>query len=383
MYRYFIFYLSVLFLLSCNERDERKALSFQVKGSDTLFVCDLNRIEHEKVRINLSDWVDEFRWIQLDSADTATIIGQEVYITDNYIGMLDNQRFKLFNHAGQFLCDIGRVGQGPGEYTVLYSAALDEKRNRIYLAPFGHNKVWIYNFQGNSIEDMNMPLLTKGVIRSMSDGSLLMTHLNFGKSMQYFQIDTLGLKTFTSDMSKVVVTRTPSGDFIGYNNEIYLRNNTKDFIYHIYPSFSDSLFCFNPQSRKSYTRLTLNNLRSRYITITETPSAFFIRFISGITNIPTKWIPTSEVIIADKKRETACFADIRNDYLGGIAVTSQFALPQSGWYYEVLEPIQLLEMINNRLDEPDCTNEDKTRLKQLKNSFDKNGNNLLLYGKIR
>ncbi len=50
---------------------------------------------------------------------------------------------------------------------------------------------------------------------------------------------------------------------------------------------------------------------------------------------------------------------------------------------EVLEPIQLLEMINNRLDEPDCTNEDKTRLKQLKNSFDKNGNNLLLYGKIR
>lgn len=87
-------------------------------------------------QIKLSNWVTDFKCIQLENSDTALVKGWRVYITDNYIGVLDEQAFKLFNHQGKFLCNIGRTGQGPGEYKVLYGATLNEKFDKICLAPF-------------------------------------------------------------------------------------------------------------------------------------------------------------------------------------------------------------------------------------------------------
>lgn len=383
MFLYILLFICISISCSCIDKNENNLLYFHVQGKDTTYICNLKNVNMNPVRIQLSDWVEDFRWIQFENSDTAIIAGQNVYITDNYIGLMDNQCFKLFNRNGAYICDIGRMGHGPGEYTVLYSAALDEVRNRIYAVPFGHKKVWVYDFQGNSIEDLDFPILAKGVARSMADGSILLTHLNFGHSMQYFHLDTIGLRTYTSDKGKIVVSRNLKGEFIGYNNEIHLRNNTDLFTFHIYPSFADSLFCFNPDTRKSYVRFTLSNANTRNLVISETKSAFFIRYFSIDTNIVEDWKPISDIMIASKYDNTVCYADVKNDYMGGIPVTSQFAMPQDGWYYEVLEPIQLLEMIEERLNDSDCSDENKTFLKQLKKSFDINGNNILFYGRIK
>lgn len=308
--------------------------------------------------------------------------GWRVYITDNYIGVLDEQAFKLFNHQGKFLCNIGRTGQGPGEYKVLYGATLNEKFDKICLAPFYGKSLLEYNFRGEFLQSIDVSVIVKGQVRYQPDGSLLLTHLQFANSptFQYLHVDTTGIKTYINDDSKLISSIDEEGNFIGFNNEIWAGNNTSEFTYHIFET--DTLYRFNPQTHKTYPRFALNNFHGRYIDLTEPPSSFLIYFYpSGMEEV-NGWKPETNTVLIDKEKTRAYFAEVVNDFMGNLPV-NKLGIPQDGWYCELFEPLQLVELIEEKLSDENCTDKERKALEELRSSFDEEGNNILFFGRIQ
>ena len=71
---------------------------------------------------------------------------------------------KLFDKNGTFLRQIGGLGQGPGEYTNIYDAQIDEVNNRIYMLPWTSNQLLVFDLDGNILPPIPLPArVPKGV----------------------------------------------------------------------------------------------------------------------------------------------------------------------------------------------------------------------------
>ena len=154
-------------------KDDGTLSTVSINGR-ALTVCDISKVK-DTLEIPLSEWVEDFQIVRFEDKDTAFFKMWWPAITDKHIGIRQHGgAFKLFDRQGKFLCDIGGVGQGPGEYRSLYSELIDEKNKCIYLAPFfGSDKILKYGMDGKFDtglevgEKMNKPKLTLN-----EDGSL-------------------------------------------------------------------------------------------------------------------------------------------------------------------------------------------------------------------
>ena len=143
--------LATAFLAACgpSSKDDGTITRLEQNGN-TLTVCDFAKVK-DTLNVPLSEWVEDCRLVRFENTDTALFKMWWPAITDNYIGIRQSGGvFKLFDHKGKFLHDIGAMGQGPGEYAgSLYSELIDEKNKVIYLAPFaGSTKILKYNLDG-------------------------------------------------------------------------------------------------------------------------------------------------------------------------------------------------------------------------------------------
>lgn len=92
-------------------------------GTDKVMSCD-QKLLADTVRIPLSFFAEELEIVKLDNRDEALVGQTGMTISDNYILMHGRQPnpFKLFDRKGNFLTNIGTIGQGPGEYQMVYDA---------------------------------------------------------------------------------------------------------------------------------------------------------------------------------------------------------------------------------------------------------------------
>lgn len=115
--------------------------------------------------ILLSDWVGEPEFIALDSSDPEALIdGGEITVSDRYIGIYSpmEKPFKLFDRAtGKFLRNIGNIGRGPGEYTGISFAQIDETGGKVWISTLNTNKVYAYDISTGRLSE-DLPLAYEG-----------------------------------------------------------------------------------------------------------------------------------------------------------------------------------------------------------------------------
>ena len=115
--------------------------------------------------ILLSDWVGEPEFISLDSSDPEALIdGGEITVSDRYIGIYSPREtlFKLFDRAtGKFLRNIGNIGRGPGEYTGISFAQIDETGGKVWISTLNTNKVYAYDISTGRLSE-DLPLAYEG-----------------------------------------------------------------------------------------------------------------------------------------------------------------------------------------------------------------------------
>lgn len=133
--------------ISC--KSENKNVIFD---SEELLSFNVNTIESKEQTINLSDLMESVDIIRMDnSTEEAFTKIFKVAVSEKYFVTHDvNYPVKLFNKKnGMFLGNIGKPGQGPGEYSVISEVIIDESRKRIYLVNFGKNYIYSYDLNGN------------------------------------------------------------------------------------------------------------------------------------------------------------------------------------------------------------------------------------------
>jgi hypothetical protein len=144
--------------------------------SSMFFACKhietVELMESALYTINLDSipTVDNFRMsstfrkakaIRLEETDYA-VIGEinSMQVFDNYIFILDIDKAKklfMFDKNGKYLRQIGRLGQGPGEYLYISDFCLDTINREIYILDSSKKMLYKYNFDsGKFIGSINM-----------------------------------------------------------------------------------------------------------------------------------------------------------------------------------------------------------------------------------
>lgn len=100
-----------------------------------------------------------------------------------------HERLYLFNRKGEFITQIGRKGQGLGEYLLLSSFFIDRKAHTVTILDDFKGAILKYDFEGNFIDSKKIPI---EYIRrcdqtfQAEDGELLINNsFNFEENMAY------------------------------------------------------------------------------------------------------------------------------------------------------------------------------------------------------
>lgn len=383
----------VLCLTSCtNEGRKTYALDTQpVVGSvemvngDSVWVCDLAAIKDTAV-LPLSCFAEELQIVKLDNRDEALVPVRNVVMSDNYMMVWgkDQTPFKLFDKSGKFLCNVGSVGQGPGEYKLIYDAQIDEDGGRIYLLPWNARSLLAYDMKGQPVQSIPLPtLVPKGVFKANTKDSLLSVFL--------LPFEYLPNVAWTQKFNGEIVDTVPSRHLAvkpDFSNEVYSNKNSADF--------DVSLFVFwgrRPDSLYHYAngRLTPRftmNFGKKEIPIhdyKELPHHFL-----GSTSVEkqidernfTTEVPVDFVI--DKRTLKGAFYKVENDYLGNMPIQWFPYSCSNGYYAANMEPATLKEILEKYLaGTTEIPKAERERMKKLVDSIHENDNNYILYAKLR
>lgn len=118
---------------------------------------------------------------QIESVDSL------LFIKDSY------ERLYLFDRKGKFITQIGKEGQGPGEYLLLSSFFIDRTDHTVTILDDTQGSILKYDFEGNFINSKKVPI---EYIRRCAqtflteEGELLINNsFNFEENMAYTILD--------------------------------------------------------------------------------------------------------------------------------------------------------------------------------------------------
>ncbi len=328
--------------------------------------CDLSKLNKTET-IPLSTLVGSCTFVQFEDIDKALFKPWFTTVTNKYIGVSqqDGGVFKLFDHSGKFLCDVGAVGQGPGEYTSLYDQLIDEKKGLIYLAPFSGKKIQVYNLSGKFVKDFVAPQdLHKPRLYLSADGILSVVHMPFsGDKAMAIQFDSNG---------KVVKVLAPPAQFVVHNfdGELFCSKSTSAFDFQ--HTSCDTLFHYNSKDNKIYPAYSLSTGSDKS----------FRQYVELNTKLLTN-IFGKALICTDKKTNTSSKVKIVNDFYGNLDVPVNIVTFRNGWFVHNIEPGDLAGNIEKRMKESSCTDQDKQKLKKILSTLDEEANNVVFIGKLK
>ncbi|MBO5079949.1 MAG: 6-bladed beta-propeller, partial [Bacteroidaceae bacterium] len=141
-----LFIVTLFFLLGCKQEQS---------STDILTLS----VDLEQSSLRYDDVFSNAEIIPLETTDSsliAHIFDVNEYKDNFYIYDIRSVKAFAFDHKGKFICQLGKKGQGPGEYSWLASIAIDRENDIIHLVePLGrfHN----YSPDGKYINSPKYP----------------------------------------------------------------------------------------------------------------------------------------------------------------------------------------------------------------------------------
>ena len=232
-------------------------LTFVETDTDnTLTVCHFDQVKNT-IDINLSDLVEEFKIVHFEDSDSAFFKANGFCITDHYIGIRqsDNLPFLLFTHDGKLKCQVGAIGNGPGEYSwSIYDEVINEKTKEIYLASFAFlPKILVYNTDGKFMREIaTKEKLSKPKIEVDDDRDITIIHMPFENNKEKF----LAAVHDKNGSFKQELKPTPNFLQRDFNQEIFAYHNVPGFSFFL--TSNDTLFHYNKDANKIYPKFKMD-----------------------------------------------------------------------------------------------------------------------------
>ena len=140
-------FMSCIIVVGC----ERKKKTLNLPNGCSVINVSLNDV------VNLSDFAESIEIIKLSNDSILRDIDQMIVDKNGNIFIKDSRGMALQQYApdGKFIRQIGKRGNGPGEYT--HIDGIDIDRDRIYINDDGKGVVMPYDAEGNHIP--NIPIM--------------------------------------------------------------------------------------------------------------------------------------------------------------------------------------------------------------------------------
>jgi hypothetical protein len=151
--------------------------------------------------LQLSDIVESVDYIPLETNDNCllkTISPYHFIVSENHILIKSQSTLYLFNRSGKFIAQIGRVGQGPGEYLEhhVFPLYMDEINQKIIIHTTYLNRLMYFDFKGKFIQSAPVHLEDGGIKIWIYNHILSMDGVQFQPDFTY--------KIYDSDFQPIV-----------------------------------------------------------------------------------------------------------------------------------------------------------------------------------
>ena len=358
-------------------------------GTDKVMACD-QKLLADTVRIPLSFFTEEMELVKLDNRDEALVGQTGVTVSDNYILVYGSRQnpFKLFDRKGKFLTNIGAIGQGPGEYQMVYDAKLDEANNRIYILPWNASQLLVYDLQGNVLDPIPLCLrCPKAKFNvDLSGGKVSVVLLPFkGYPAVAWTQDLEGKRIDFIEPGHLEAPQDFSNEVTaGFNIPGVFDVN----ILCIMPTRVDSLYRYASDKNRLIPTFTLNFANTDKIPwhgYGEYPHHFVGNFSEPPVEVsPGSWTNGQTFhYIVDKETGKGSFFTLYNDYFGNLEIGYPSSAFFNDYYIRNIEPGNLMTDIENALKNQDITAEMRKKLTDLQASIDENDNNYVMIAQLK
>lgn len=359
-------------------------------GNNRVLSCDLALFK-DTIRLPLSFFTEEMEIIKLDDRDEALVKQASLTVSDNYIlvsGGYPPQPFKLFDRKGNYISDIGGIGQGPGEYNNVYGAQIDETNNRIYLMPWQSAQLLVYDLEGKTLDPIPLCLRcpkSKFYVDAKA-GTVSVVVLPF---------QGIPAVAWTQDLKGNRISYIEAGHLQApqdFSNEVSANFNIPGVfdvnILCIMPTRVDSLYRYDIPNNRLQPTFTLNFPDTKNIPwhgYNEWPD-YYTGDVSGppVEVSPGNWTNgETAYYIVDKNTCKGSFFTMFNDFFGNLDIGWPAGAFSNGYYSRNVEPGNLLTDIEKALKNKNLTDEMRKKLTDLQNSIGENDNNYILLARLK
>ena len=129
-----------------------------VSSSNGIIDINITKALKESKDFALSEIIKDVEFVTLESTvESYFTFSTRIQVTENYImvvGDMEN-RLLLFDRTGKFIRQLGRIGQGPGEYINPRHATMDPNEQFIIIKDMGYKLIKI-DLQGRYIKQRNI-----------------------------------------------------------------------------------------------------------------------------------------------------------------------------------------------------------------------------------
>jgi hypothetical protein len=138
----------ICFLLGCQQNSMDRTID--------IAVIDVEQNLGQYQKIPVSRFVTELEYIPLQTDDYC-LIGRinQIFVTSTHIFVAGNRYCYSFSRDGRFMREIGRVGQGPGEYELIYDLSMDEENQLLFIE--AKSRLLVYSWDGVFRRSINLP----------------------------------------------------------------------------------------------------------------------------------------------------------------------------------------------------------------------------------
>lgn len=349
--------------------------------------------------MNISELTGEPEFIALDSRTEAFATGYNYAFSDHYICIGASMRgpAKLYDRAtGKFLCDVGTIGRGPGEYLNTYgSPRIDEEDGTIWLLPWQTKTLLGYDLSTGKFKK-EIPLkyeVPKGQFQVDSKaGTVTVAALPFR--------DIVPMIAWKQDMQGNVLWEIPSGHLAltpDFSNEIESGRNVKgtfDLSILTWGGGNDSLYVIDEGSLRPVYTIDFNTKEVEsgedyQAVINENAPIHSYKILPGYfisdVSFPVKneWGYTTgkpEYVITDRKTGESVKTTFVNDYM---ACGLDYANFLNGYWYTIYDPESFTEAAEKALKEGNLSEKNKVRIQEILKDLTPESNNILIIAPLK
>ena len=397
----FLFLFSVAMFASCSlsvpkERDIIEDSAFRS--------VDLRIIEKaEGTVMSLGDLVESYEVIKLENRDEALVKTYPfgIFVTDNYILLNPDaiSPIKLFTRKGQYVADIGGIGQGPGEYKTIHFCMIDEKQKRIYLGPGRANKILTYDLKGNYLSDEAIhfkEIVHKPCIWMDHDKKhVTVMGLPFSEN-ENSNFEISNNVCWVQNREGDIVHRIPVNHYglIGdYSNGLVACRNVDAISFSI---FEDPMLRTRPDTLYHYDAVkniitpcfTIDHVvsenQSACTVLYETSRSYWAQVTLYPNNLSSSVssvrLPAFNVCVSKKDGNVRRIDRFTDPLLG---LSHLFLMMNNGYICISYDPLELMDALDKVLTQTDLEPDVRKRATDLRNSLHENDNDILIIGKLK